>query len=128
MANALAHNNEGDWGDTRMGFGKYENLTYFEVASQHPEYADWALSVIEPGGPLQDFRSFLETGFDYEGSIITFGRYAGRSYRYVARNHPEYLDWARRQEQPSVALQHLIDWADQHYQPHEIERRHDLFF
>ena len=47
---------KGGKGGSVMGFGKFSELTYEEVAEQHPAYVKWALETVKEEGQASDAK------------------------------------------------------------------------
>ena len=45
--------------DTMVTFGKHSGLTYAEVWRDHRSYAEWAMGVQDPGGPLSELVDYF---------------------------------------------------------------------
>jgi hypothetical protein len=54
----------------------------------------------------EDYSSLKEAG----QNIIEFGKHQGRTYSDVAATEPDYCEWAMRQRDPTLALEHFVDY------------------
>mmetsp|Transcript_19101 Transcript_19101/g.47213 ORF Transcript_19101/g.47213 Transcript_19101/m.47213 type:complete len:274 (+) Transcript_19101:147-968(+) len=126
--------------DTLMGFGKYRNKTYREVATSQQGYVDWArtkqTSPKGVSGPLSDFLDWLDTpegqkldsatpegNREYTGGRryddgsgqqrFTYGQHKGDPFWFVAKYDPSYhLRWLEMN--PDACFQHseLDDYVE----------------
>jgi len=104
---------EKDEGDTFMGFGKYEVMTFRQVYTSYPGYYKWAKRVTSPSPQLKRFIDWVDaTEANARGkTILTVGKHAGHSYSYIANHCPGYVDWIRSLETPCPELKEFIEWT-----------------
>lgn len=104
---------EKDEGDTFMGFGKYEAMTFRQVYTSNPGYYEWGKRVGFPSPQLKRFLDWVDASKedDVAKTILIVGKHAGHSYSYVANHFPGYVDWVRALDAPCKELKEFIDWT-----------------
>lgn len=117
-------------GNQKLGFGKYGDITFKQLAKTDPDYHVRFMSALkrkgeEPDPMLALYASFYERYQDklkpndsnnsHDNQIFTFGKYNGKSFREVAKSDPGYHVRYRRAleergENLSPQLLEYIKW------------------
>lgn len=104
---------EKDEGDTFMGFGKYEAMTFRQVYTSDPGYYEWAKRVDSPSSQLRRFVDWVDACKDDDDgkTLLTVGKHKGQSYSYIANHFPGYVDWIRALNTPCKELKDFLEWT-----------------
>lgn len=96
---------------TILNFGKYRGKTIEDVYELNPSYCRWInnqnLYTSDP-----EIRKFLDSKFKNSAdgsSILTYGKYKGRSIKQVKQIDPNYLEWLKKSKFVAETLPKLVD-------------------
>eukprot|EP00746_Dinoflagellata_sp_MGD_P036338 gnl/MRDRNA2_/MRDRNA2_187166_c0_seq1.p1 gnl/MRDRNA2_/MRDRNA2_187166_c0~~gnl/MRDRNA2_/MRDRNA2_187166_c0_seq1.p1 ORF type:complete len:718 (-),score=185.94 gnl/MRDRNA2_/MRDRNA2_187166_c0_seq1:84-2006(-) len=118
-------------GDTVMPFGKHQGRTFEDLRANEPGYVSWALGQQDPSGGVLQFVEYLKANGESGGqgsgdlgssaqllpptgdSVMTVGKYRGRTFADLKQNEPSFVSWALGQQPITSNLKSFIDFLQE---------------
>ena len=115
-----------DIGEYRLEFGKYRGKSFKYVCRNYSSYVAWIIENIkEPSKNVRDFiyyfckwkleqMDYLEYNINHvsltnkEEQTFKFGKYKGKSFKYVCNNYLSYVAWVIKLPNPTEHYRDFI--------------------
>lgn len=98
----------------RLVSGTHRGHDALYIATSYPSYTADDCNPIEEN-LINYIRAIYKCNYDSDGEKkLTFGKYSNRVYSQITQGDPLYVDWCRKYDDPPVAMQLFLNYADLH--------------